>query len=105
MTPESFTLHGKHVRLEPLEHRHVDGQVGSAGAAALYQWSPVPRGKVEATEMPAPHCRSRLFDSGTAPSSGRPVSRTWNDGLGRKAMHRTAVAFLTLAKSDTRIAG
>jgi hypothetical protein len=36
MTPESFTLHGKHVRLEPLEHRHVDGQVGSAGAAALY---------------------------------------------------------------------
>jgi N-acetyltransferase len=49
MTSESFTLHGKHVRLEPLEHRHVDGLVAAAGDAALYQWSPVPRGKVEAT--------------------------------------------------------
>jgi N-acetyltransferase len=48
MTNE-IVLHGKHVRLEPLEHRHVDGLVSAAGDdAALYQWSPVPRGKVEA---------------------------------------------------------
>src|SRR5258708_34777609 len=50
MTTESFTLHGKHVRLEPLEHRHIEGLVAAAGAdAELYQWSPVPRGKAEAT--------------------------------------------------------
>lgn len=49
MTTESFTLQGKHIRLEPLEHRHLDGLVAAAGDdAALYQWSPVPRGKVEA---------------------------------------------------------
>jgi len=43
-------LHGKHIRLEPLELRHVDGLVAaSSGDRALYQWSPVPRGMVEAT--------------------------------------------------------
>jgi N-acetyltransferase len=47
---EGLTLQGKHIRLEPLEHRHVDGLVAAAGDdAALYQWSPVPRGKVAAT--------------------------------------------------------
>jgi N-acetyltransferase len=50
MTPESFVLQGRQVRLEPLEHRHVDGLAAAAGDdAALYQWSPVPRGKIEAT--------------------------------------------------------
>ncbi len=50
MTSESFVLQGKHVRLEPLEHRHVDGLVAAAGDdAELYQWSPVPRGKDAAT--------------------------------------------------------
>jgi len=50
MTSESFTLQGKHVRLEPLEHRHVDGLVAAAGDdASLYQWSPVPQGEAEAT--------------------------------------------------------
>ena len=50
MTSESFVLQGKHVRLEPLEHRHVDGLVAAAGNdAELYQWSPVPRGKDAAT--------------------------------------------------------
>src|SRR4029077_3266303 len=50
MTTESFVLQGKHVRLEPLEHHHVDGLVAAAANdAALYQWSPVPTGKVEAT--------------------------------------------------------
>ena len=50
MTLETVTLHGKHVRLEPLDHRHVEGLVAASGAdAELYQWSPVPRGTVEAT--------------------------------------------------------
>ena len=45
-----MVLRGKHVRLEPLDHRHVDGLVAaSSGDPALYQWSPVPQGKVEAT--------------------------------------------------------
>ncbi len=43
-------LLGRHVRLEPLDHRHVDGLVAAAAAdPSLYQWSPTPRGKVEAT--------------------------------------------------------
>jgi RimJ/RimL family protein N-acetyltransferase len=44
-------LEGTHVRLEPLEHRHVDGLVAAAAKdPSLYHWSPVPRGKVEATK-------------------------------------------------------
>jgi RimJ/RimL family protein N-acetyltransferase len=43
------TLEGRYVRLEPLAHRHVDGLVAAAAAdPSLYQWSPVPQGKVEA---------------------------------------------------------
>ena len=50
MTTDSFVLQGRHIRLEPLEHRHVDGLVAASGDdASLYQWSPVPRGNVEAT--------------------------------------------------------
>jgi RimJ/RimL family protein N-acetyltransferase len=50
MTTESFVLQGKHIRLEPLDHRHVDGLVAAAADdASLYQWSPVPRGIAEAT--------------------------------------------------------
>ncbi|MGO9519130.1 MAG: GNAT family N-acetyltransferase [Candidatus Korobacteraceae bacterium] len=42
-------LIGQHVRLEPLNYRHVDGLVAaSAGDPSLYQWSPVPQGKAEA---------------------------------------------------------
>jgi RimJ/RimL family protein N-acetyltransferase len=49
MVTESFVLQGRHVRLEPLEHRHVDGLVAAAaGEASLYRWSPVPQGKAEA---------------------------------------------------------
>jgi RimJ/RimL family protein N-acetyltransferase len=41
---------GRHVRLEPLDHRHVDGLVAAAAAdPSLYQWSLVPQGKVEIT--------------------------------------------------------
>ena len=50
MTTESPVLKGKHVRLEPLEHRHIDGLVSAAGSdAELYRWSPVPQSKAEAT--------------------------------------------------------
>lgn len=50
MTTETPVLQGKHIRLEPLEHRHVEGLVAAAGdGAELYQWSPVPRGKAAAT--------------------------------------------------------
>jgi RimJ/RimL family protein N-acetyltransferase len=51
MSTQEFVLQGRHIRLEPLEHRHVDGlAAASADDATLYQWSPVPRGKVEATK-------------------------------------------------------
>lgn len=50
MEPESVTLTGKHVRLEPLDHRHIDGLVAAAAVdPSLYQWSLVPQGKAAAT--------------------------------------------------------
>jgi len=50
MTTENVVLRGKHIRLEPLERRHVDGLVAAAGDdAELYQWSLVPRGQDAAT--------------------------------------------------------
>lgn len=45
------TLEGRHVRLEPLAHLHVDGLVAASAAdPSLYQWSPVPQGKSEAAK-------------------------------------------------------
>ena len=50
MRMEDLVLHGRHIRLEPLAHRHVDGLVAAAGAdPSLYRWSPVPQGEVETT--------------------------------------------------------
>ena len=47
---ENVPLTGRHVRLEPLDHRHVDGLVAaSATDPSLYQWSPIPQGRAEAT--------------------------------------------------------
>src|SRR5690348_18496644 len=44
-------LKGKHVRLEPLHSRHVDGLVAaSAVDPSLYRWSPIPQGKAEAAQ-------------------------------------------------------
>ncbi len=41
-------LHGNHIRLEPLERRHIEPlAAASAGDPALYRWSPVPRGTEE----------------------------------------------------------
>lgn len=47
---DTFTLQGKHIRLEPLEYQHMDGLVAAAaGDRDLYRWSPVPQGKAEAS--------------------------------------------------------
>jgi RimJ/RimL family protein N-acetyltransferase len=49
MITEAPVLEGKHVRLEPLDHRHIAGlSAASAGDAELYRWSPVPQGEAEA---------------------------------------------------------
>ena len=46
---ESIMLAGRLVRLEPLEHRHVDGLAAAAAAdPSFYRWSLVPQGKGEA---------------------------------------------------------
>ena len=45
---ENVALAGRHVRLDPLEHHHVDGlAAASAADSSLYQWSAVPQGKAE----------------------------------------------------------
>jgi len=46
---ENVELTGQHVRLEPLDLKHIDGLVAAASTApSLYQWSPVPQGHAEA---------------------------------------------------------
>lgn len=35
-------LEGKHVRLEPLEHRHIDALLAAAADQSLYGWTTVP---------------------------------------------------------------
>jgi RimJ/RimL family protein N-acetyltransferase len=43
---ETPTLHGKYVRLEPLDHCHCDGLAAAAAEdPSLYLWSPVPQNK------------------------------------------------------------
>jgi RimJ/RimL family protein N-acetyltransferase len=50
MATNAFRLPGKHICLEPLDHGYIDGLVkASASDPALYQWSPVPQGKAQAT--------------------------------------------------------
>ena len=50
MPQEVFSLQGRHICLEPLELRHVDGVAAAAASdRPLYRWSPVPQGKAEAT--------------------------------------------------------
>ncbi|MGH9356564.1 MAG: GNAT family N-acetyltransferase, partial [Terriglobia bacterium] len=49
MRTEGVALTGARVRLEPLEHRHIDGLVAAAAVdPSLYQWSQVPQGRAEA---------------------------------------------------------
>jgi RimJ/RimL family protein N-acetyltransferase len=48
MRTECLVLSGTHVRLEPLDRRHVDGLAAAAAAdPSLYRWSSVPQGKLE----------------------------------------------------------
>jgi RimJ/RimL family protein N-acetyltransferase len=45
MRTEDLTLKGNFIRLETLDHRHLEGLVeASSGDPSLYQWSPVPQG-------------------------------------------------------------
>ena len=51
MSQEAPRLQGGYVRLEPLELRHAEGlAAASAVDPSLYQWSPIPRGKLEAAQ-------------------------------------------------------
>ena len=46
---EIAALQGRYVRLEPLDRRHADGlAAASAADPSLYQWSPIPQGRLEA---------------------------------------------------------
>ena len=50
MGTENLLLSGQHVRLEPLDHCHADGLVAASTIdTSLYQWSPVPQNKADAT--------------------------------------------------------
>jgi RimJ/RimL family protein N-acetyltransferase len=47
---ESLVLNGNHIRLEPLQQSHADALAAAAAVdPKLYQWSPVPQTKAEAT--------------------------------------------------------
>jgi N-acetyltransferase len=51
MSTETLTLQGRHIRLEPLELRHVDGLAAAAATdPSLYRWSPVPQRAAEASK-------------------------------------------------------
>lgn len=74
------TLMGRHVRLEPLERRHIPGlTAASAGDPELYRWSLVPRGEAEV---------ARYVDTALA----------WRDA-------GTALAFATVRVSDDKVIG
>jgi RimJ/RimL family protein N-acetyltransferase len=73
-------LSGNHIRLEPLEIRHVDGLMSAAGSdISLYQWSPVPQGKEEVDK----YIRTAL---------------TWRDA-------GTSVPFVIIRMADDSIVG
>lgn len=77
---ENAILEGQQVRLEPLDYGHVEGLVAAAGAdPSLYEWSPVPQGRTEAT---------KYIDTALA----------WRDA-------GTAVPFAIVRKSDGSVAG
>jgi RimJ/RimL family protein N-acetyltransferase len=65
MLTEGLVLSGRHVRLEPLERRHIEGLAAAAGPDySLYRWSGVPKNNIEAAHYvdTALACR----DAGTA---------------------------------------
>lgn len=65
MGHEGIALEGNHIRLEPLELKHVDAlSAASAADPSLYRWSPVPIGKPAAKSYIATALAWR--DKGTA---------------------------------------
>jgi RimJ/RimL family protein N-acetyltransferase len=77
---ERLVLEGSHVRLEPLEHQHVDGFLAAAAVdPSLYQWTAIPQSKAEAT---------RYIDTALA----------WKEA-------GTAVPFATIRRSDGTFIG
>ena len=75
-----FRLHGRHIRLEPLELQHADRLVAAAGVdPSLYRWTPVPRAIDEAT---------RYIETALA----------WKDA-------GTAFPFVTVRQEDGKIIG
>jgi N-acetyltransferase len=65
MAAENLVLAGRHVRLEPLDLRHVDGLVSAAaGDSGLYQWSTVPQNQAETASYVNTALASR--DAGSA---------------------------------------
>jgi N-acetyltransferase len=80
MRIEGFSLAGTHIRLEPLDHSHLDGLVVAAAAdPSPYKWSPVPQGKEEA----AAYINTAL---------------AWRDA-------GTAIPFATIRKHDGAVIG
>jgi len=76
----ALTLVGRHVRLEPLNHSHIDSMVAAAAAdPSLYQWTPVPQTRTDAT---------RYIDTALA----------WQDA-------GTAVPFATVRAGDGAVIG
>jgi N-acetyltransferase len=62
-----LVLQGTYVRLEPLDHRHIEGLASAAsGDPSLYKWSPVPQGLAEAASYVETALSWR--DAGTAVS-------------------------------------
>jgi N-acetyltransferase len=61
---EGLMRQGRHIRLEPLENRHVSGlALAAAEDPGLYQWSPVPQGEAAAAQYVADALAGR--DAGT----------------------------------------
>ncbi len=80
MTPDKFTLEGVHVRLEPLERRHVPALVAASAAdPSLYRWSAVPVGEPATVDYVE-------------------TALAWRDA-------GTAVPFATIRKSDGAVIG
>jgi RimJ/RimL family protein N-acetyltransferase len=74
MEIEILALAGTHVRLDPLDLRHVSGLAAAAAEdPSLYQWSPVPQGEAEAARYVNTALAWR--DAGSAVSFAIAVSR------------------------------
>src|SRR5260370_125766 len=93
MGTEPSVLHGTRVRLEPLDHRHVEGLVAAAAVdPSLHQRSPVPHGQEEAAQYgetalavrgagtPGPFALLRFCGGSVLPTTRRAtrcVLRSW----------------------------